>query len=316
MKSTASEPFNSHQSPIRWLGDADCCDPTQVGGKAGNLGRLARNYPVPPGFCLTAEALAQRRQADYQETLLHAYTMLEQLAEQAEPGVAVRSSGIDEDGKSASFAGQYETFLNVRGAGAVLAAVDKCLHSGFAPRAIEYRLQNGMNSADARLAVLVQQLVPADVSAVIFSANPVNGRRDEIVITASWGLGESVVGGTVTPDTYTIRHHSPAQISAQISDKARMTVPAATGTAEVPVPRLLRRQRTLTDAQLLEMAQMATALENEMGYAVDLECAWYRGKLFLLQCRPITTALENGLYTRMEGNTDGSTAKRSKKPSF
>lgn len=294
MYSTASETSNSDQPPIRWLGEAECCDPAQVGGKAGNLRRLARSYPVPPGFCLTADALARRRQADYREALLQAYALLEQLVGQAEPGAAVRSSGIDEDGKSASFAGQYETFLNVRGAGGVLAAVDKCLQSGFAPRAIEYRLQNGLNSADSRLAVLVQQLVPADVSAVIFGANPVNGRRDEIVITASWGLGESVVGGTVTPDTYTIRHSSAAQISAQISDKARMTVPTATGTAEVPVPRLLRRQRTLTDAQLLEMAQMATALESEMGYAVDLECAWQRGKLFLLQCRPITTVLKNG----------------------
>lgn len=289
MNSTASERFNDSQPPIRWLGEADCCDPAQVGGKAGNLSRLARTYPVPPGFCLTADALAQRRQADYRESLLRAYAKLEDIVGQAEPGVAVRSSGINEDGTSASFAGQYETFLNVQGPGAVLAAVEKCLQSAFAPRALDYRLQNGLNSADNRLAVLVQQLVPADVSAVIFSANPVNGRRDEIVITASWGLGESVVGGTVTPDTYIVRHHSPVQISVQISDKTRMTVPTASGTADVPVPRLLRRQRTLIDAQLLEMAHLATALEHEMGYPVDLECAWYGGKLFLLQCRPITT---------------------------
>lgn len=294
MVPTANETADFGQPPIRWLGEADCCDPAQVGGKAGNLARLARHYPVPPGFCLTADALAQRRPADYQETILQAYATLEQLTGNPEPGVAVRSSGIDEDGKSASFAGQYETFLNVRGAGGVLAAVDRCLQSAFAPRVLDYRLQNGLNSADGRLAVLVQQLVPADVSAVIFSANPVNGRRDEIVITASWGLGESVVGGTVTPDTFTLRHHSPAQISAQIGDKTRMTVPTASGTAEVPVPRLLRRQRTLTDAQLVEMAQMAMALEDEMGYAVDLECAWQGGKLFLLQCRPITTVLKNG----------------------
>jgi len=289
MNSTASETFDYSQPPIRWLGEADCCDPAQVGGKAGNLSRLARIYPVPPGFCLTADVLVQHRQADYRESLLRAYAKLEDIVGQAEPGVAVRSSGIDEDGQSASFAGQYETFLNVQGPGAVLAAVERCLHSGFASRVLEYRLQNDLNSADNRLAVLVQQLVPADVSAVIFSANPINGRRDEIVITASWGLGESVVGGTVTPDTYIVRRSSEMSITAQISDKARMTVPTPTGTREVPVPRLLRKERTLTDAQLVEMAQMANALENEMGYAVDLECAWHRGKLFLLQCRPITT---------------------------
>ena len=274
---------------IRWLGQANCCDPEQVGGKAANLGRLALRYPVPAGFCLTAQMVNRHHLAEAQETIIHAYAALEQLVGNAELSVAVRSSGIDEDGKSASFAGQYETFLNVRGAAAVLTAVEKCLHSAFSPRAVDYRLQAGLNSADIRLAVLVQQLVPADVSAVIFSANPVNERRDETVVTASWGLGESVVGGTVTPDTYIVRRSSPPTITAQISDKARMTVPTATGTHEVPVPRLLRNARTLTDTQLLEMTELAATLEREMGYAVDLECSWHQGKLFLLQCRPITT---------------------------
>lgn len=280
---------NLNHRPIRWLGEADCCDPGQVGGKAANLSKLALGYPVPAGFCLTANALAQHRPVDYQEIIMQAYATLAQLVGQPEPGVAVRSSGIDEDGKVASFAGQYETFLNVRGAGAVLAAVDKCLHSAFTPRAIEYRLQNGLNSADSRLAVLVQQLVPADVSAVIFSANPINGNRAETVITASWGLGESVVGGTVTPDTYTIHRSPQPRITAQINNKALMTVPIPTGTHEVPVPRLLRNARTLTDTQLLAMTELAATLQCEMGFAVDLECAWHQGKLFLLQCRPITT---------------------------
>ncbi|MEZ4617374.1 MAG: PEP/pyruvate-binding domain-containing protein [Caldilineaceae bacterium] len=282
---------NPGDQSIRWLGQANCCDPAQVGGKAANLGRLAMRFPVPAGFCLTAQMLNRHQLAEQQETILHAYAALEQLIGNAELSVAVRSSGIDEDGKEASFAGQYETFLNVRGAGAVLAAIEKCLHSAFAPRALDYRLHNGLNRADIRLAVLVQQLVPADVSAVIFSANPINGNRDETVITASWGLGESVVGGTVTPDTYIVRRASQPTITAQISDKVRMTVPTPTGTHEVPVPRLLRKERTLSDAQLLEMAQMASTLEEEMGYPVDLECAWHQGKLYLLQCRPITTRL-------------------------
>lgn len=281
--------YNSGDQPIRWLGQADCCDPAQVGGKAANLGRLALRYPVPAGFCLTAQMLTHHHLAEQQATILHAYAALDQLVGVADLSVAVRSSGIDEDGNCASFAGQYETFLNVRGAGALLAAVEKCLHSAFAPRAIDYRLQAGLNSADTRLAVLVQQLVPADVSAVIFSANPINGNRDETVITASWGLGESVVGGTVTPDTYIVHRSSQPTICAQISDKARMTVPTATGTHEVPVPRLLRNARTLTDTQLLEMIDLAATLQCEMGYAVDLECAWHQSKLFLLQCRPITT---------------------------
>ncbi|MCE7989552.1 MAG: hypothetical protein DYG89_51025 [Caldilinea sp. CFX5] len=288
---TDGEGQSSHPAgqPIRWLGQANCCDSAQVGGKAANLGRLALRYPVPAGFCLTAPMLNRQHPADHQERVLHAYTALSQMVGHVELSVAVRSSGIDEDGKSASFAGQYESFLNVRGAGAVLTAVEKCLHSAFAPRAVDYRLQAGLNSADLRLAVLVQQLVPADVSAVIFSANPINGNREETVITASWGLGESVVGGTVTPDTYIVHRSPPPRITAQINDKARMTVATAAGTHEVPVPRLLRKARTLTDTQLLEMTDLAATLQCEMGYAVDLECAWHQGKLFLLQCRPITT---------------------------
>lgn len=281
--------FTTNTHPVRWLGQADCCDPAQVGGKAANLGRLALMCPVPVGFCLTAPMLNGQHLVEHQEIILHAYAALCRKVGEAELSVAVRSSGIDEDGKSASFAGQYETFLNVRGAGGVLAAVEKCLHSAFTERALDYRLHSGLTRADVGLAVLVQQLVPADVSAVIFSANPINGRRDETVITASWGLGESVVGGTVTPDTYIVSRSSQPTIRTQVNDKARMTVPTPSGTHEVPVPRLLRNQRTLTDMQLLEMAEMASALEQEMGYAVDLECAWHQGKLFLLQCRPITT---------------------------
>lgn len=289
LSGSVSEQINKHHQPIRWLGQAACCDPAQVGGKAANLSQLALRYPVPTGFCLAVDTLDPHAHQNYHDALLHAYAVLAHQVGQPDLSVAVRSSGVDEDGKAASFAGQYETFLNVRGDGALLAAVEKCLHSAFAPRALEYRLQNGLNSADIRLAVLVQQLVPADVSAVIFSANPINGRRDETVITASWGLGESVVGGTVTPDTYIVRSVPEVAITVQINDKARMTVPTPTGTHEVPVPRLLRKERTLTDAQLLEMAELASTLEQEMGYAVDLECAWHRGKLYLLQCRPITT---------------------------
>ena len=273
---------------IRWLGQTTCCDHTQVGAKAANLSKLALRYSVPTGFCLTAHARDHYNQLGYQETILDAYSTLEQTVGQAELAVAVRSSGVDEDGRFASFAGQYATFLNVRGAGAVLAAVEMCLHSAFASRALDYRLQNGLNSTDVQLAVLVQQLVPADVSAVIFSANPITGDRNETVINASWGLGESIVGGTVTPDTYLVRRMPEVALTVQIGNKERMTVPTTTGTHEVPVPRLLRKARTLTDAQLFEMTELAASLEQEMGFAVDVECAWYRSHLFLLQCRPVT----------------------------
>ena len=136
--------------------------------------------------------------------------------------------------------------------------------------------------------MLVQQLVPADASAVVFSANPVTGCDEEVMINASWGLGESLVSGTVTPDTYIVRKADLAIGCRAIADKRRMTVLAQQGTHEVPVP--LKRQRvpSIDDGQVAELARLSMALETAMGWPVDIECA-YRGRdLYLLQCRPIT----------------------------
>jgi pyruvate,water dikinase len=117
----------------------------------------------------------------------------------------------------------------------------------------------------------------------------VTGARDRIVINASWGLGESVVGGTVTPDTYTVRKADLAVIGRQIAEKRQMTVAVPGGTAEVTVPRFLRNQPALDGDQIDMLARLALELETTMGWAVDLECAYQDGQLHLLQCRPITT---------------------------
>ena len=160
----------------------------------------------------------------------------------------------------------------------------------------------------ARIAVLVQQLVLADVAGVVFSANPLTGSLDEIVVNASWGLGESVVGGSVTPDTYVVGAGSgPASASAAawtivqrgLAEKRRMTVAVAGGTREVDVPRLLWSRPSLGDEQVLEMAHLAHKLEQAMGWPVDLECAYRDDVLYLLQCRPITTL---GAAARLEAS--------------
>jgi pyruvate,water dikinase len=123
----------------------------------------------------------------------------------------------------------------------------------------------------------------------MFSANPVTGNRDEVMINASWGLGESIVGGTVTPDTYVVRKADMAAVSRHIAEKRRMTVMVSDGTREVEVPRFLRMQPTLTQEQVVEMAHLGMALERRMGHPVDVESAYHARKLYLLQCRPITT---------------------------
>jgi len=201
----------------------------------------------------------------------------------------VRSSAVEEDGATLSFAGQYETCLHVVGVDAVAEAVVRCWTSGRTARALAYRRGQGLSGTGMRRAVLIQQLVLGDAAAVVFSANPVTGSRDEVVINAGWGLGESIVRGTVTPDTYVIRKSDLAVVSRDIAEKRRMTVLAPTGTQEALVPRRLQRVPSIDDDQVVELARLGIALESAMDWPVDIECAYHGRDLYLLQCRPITT---------------------------
>jgi pyruvate,water dikinase len=283
---------------ILWLGDRACDDPAEVGGKTAHLSRLAADYNVPPGFCLTAAAFDPDHSADtplptaLAAAIAAAYEALARRVGLPGVPVAVRSSALDEDGDLASFAGQHETELNLVGVDDVLNAVVRCWVSGRNERALAYRKQQGLDIEEVRLAVLVQQLVVADTSAVIFSANPISGNRDEVVVTASWGLGESVVSGTVTPDTWVVRKADLAVKEERIGAKERMTVAVTGGTREVTVPRLLRERASLSRVQVTELAQLAVEIEGNMGRPVDIETAYAREELFLLQCRPITTLEE------------------------
>jgi pyruvate,water dikinase len=304
---------------IVWLGEPAAEVRAFVGGKVAPLSRLAAEFRVPPGFCLTTGAYDLAGQPStfagaevgrldevggmalpdqLRDEVAAAYRRLAEVTGVERPAVAVRSSAVDEDGANTSFAGQHDTYLNVAGAEAVCEAIVRCWASARTTRALEYRRQHGLPTDGARIAVLVQLLVLADVSGVIFSANPLSGRRDETVINASWGLGESVVGGSVTPDTYVVRSDVARtagdvdawQIAERgLAEKRRMTVAVAGGTREVDVPRLLRSQPALEDRQIVEMARLARDLERAMGWPVDLECAYRDDVLYLLQCRPITT---------------------------
>jgi phosphoenolpyruvate synthase/pyruvate phosphate dikinase len=133
---------------------------------------------------------------------------------------------------------------------------------------------------------------------VIFSANPISGNRNEVVVTTSWGLGESVVSGTVTPDTWTVRKADLAVKEERIGAKERMTVAVTGGTREVTVPRLLRERTSLSRAQVTELAELVVELEEKVGQPVDIETAFAGDLLYLLQCRPITTLDESSLATR------------------
>ncbi|MDP6702393.1 MAG: PEP/pyruvate-binding domain-containing protein, partial [Candidatus Latescibacteria bacterium] len=196
---------------IAWLEDASCQDVACVGGKVANLSRLAAAHRVPTGMCLTTAAYAAWLDSGggawpdaLRDELAMRYAEMAARCHSEAPQVAVRSSAIDEDGQGASFAGQYETYLNIVGIEAVAEAVSRCWASTRSEQVLEYRRQNGLPVDDVQIAVLVQQMVAADMAGVAFSANPINNNRGEVVINMSWGLGESIVGGTVTPDTYIV----------------------------------------------------------------------------------------------------------------
>ena len=287
---------------ILWLGDEDCHEVKRVGGKAANLSRLAADYRVPIGFCITPQLYAQwldscQEEAAPQRTLPRSlddvvsreYQEMAVRCGVVKPAVAVRSSALEEDGHKSSFAGQYDTYLNIRGPEAIAGAIVKCWDSAVGERMSSYRKEHNLPSESLGVAVLVQQLIPAEVSGVIFSANPISGSKDEVMINSTWGLGESLVSGKVTPDTLIVKKSDLEVKDRYVGENGLMTVLDEGGTKEVNVPISQRQTFTLDGEKTRDITQLALDIERKMGWPVDLEFAYYADDLFLLQCRPITT---------------------------
>jgi pyruvate,water dikinase len=297
-----------------------------VGGKGASLARLASaGLPVPGGFHLTtaaytrfiaANALGGRiseeagtaaaddpasleraaaniatlfRQASVPEDVASAIREGYRELETGEAVVAVRSSATAEDLPDLSFAGQQETYLNVRGEEALLDAVKRCWASLWTARALSYRARNRISNDGVQLAVVVQLLVQADAAGVLFTTNPLNGERNEVVVNATWGLGEALVSGQVTPDTLIVDKSSGAVLQQHLGDKTTMTVLApGGGTREEAVPVERRSAQALDPKQLAELVQLGRRIETLYDQPVDVEWALRDGRVFLLQARPIT----------------------------
>lgn len=227
--------------------------------------------------------------ADLPAVVADAYRSLALRCGLAEPAVAVRSSALDEDGATASFAGLFATFLNVAGIPAVTDAVVRCREFGCSGNVARYRRLHGLAQPDAPIAVLVQQLVAADASAVAFSVNPVTGDRGEIVIDANRGMCESIVSGSMTPDHFVVRKAGLEIVERRIAAKQRMIAPSPGGTRAIEMPPSLRTRPSIDDAQVLALARLTLSLEAACDTPVDMECSWRGGILWLLQCRPVTT---------------------------
>ncbi|GAA0922579.1 PEP/pyruvate-binding domain-containing protein [Pseudonocardia zijingensis] len=285
---------------VRALSDPDASDPGHSGGKGANLAALVRaGLPVPAGFVVgtsayrrfvqenrldvpigreiarlsddpaTAEAASQRLRQEFEsagipgwlrESVEAAYRAL------GEGPVAVRSSATAEDLPEASFAGQQETVLDVVGTDELCAAVRRCWSSLWTTRAIAYRRRNGIEHEQVAVAVVVQRMVPAEVAGVLFTADPVSGRRDHVVVEAAAGLGDAVVSGKVTPD--------------------RWVVDASSGTV---VTRPERNSSGLTEDQLADVVELGLRAAAEFGSPQDVEWALADGRCRLLQSRPITS---------------------------
>ena len=269
---------------IRSLADVGRDDLETAGGKGANLGELIRaGFPVPPGFVVTTEAYRAGAITDaLRAELAAAY------AELGRPPVAVRSSATAEDLAEASFAGQQDTYLNVRGEDALVEAVQGCWDSLQNPRAIAYRERQGIDAASVSMAVVVQTMVEADAAGVMFTANPANGRRDQTVISAAWGLGEAVVSGAVDTDNLVVAKTDGHMITRSTADKAIMTGYAAAGTAEREVAPDLRREPVLDDQAATELTALGTRIEVHFGAPQDIEWARAAGEFFIVQSRPIT----------------------------
>jgi pyruvate,water dikinase len=259
-----------------------------VGGKCANLGELTgAGFPVPPGFAVTTAAYERD---DIGAAVAEAYAELGRQAGRADPPVAVRSSAIAEDLPDASFAGVQDTYLWICGLDAVLDGVRRCWASFHNPEAIAYRQAHGITRGG--MSVGVQYMVDARVAGVMFTLNPVSGDRSSIAIDASYGLGVSVVGGEVTPDSFLVSKVTREIARRQIGAKATEVVadPAAATTVTRDVPEELRAQPSLTDEEIGRLAEIGRRIETHYSHPQDVEWAIDRhlGELYILQSRPET----------------------------
>jgi len=207
--------------------------------------------------------------------------------------VAVRSSATAEDLPDASFAGQQDTYLNVRGFERVKRRTRECMASLFTPRAIAYREENGFDHDDVLISVGVQAMVDARSSGVMFTVNPANGDRSKVRIESNWGLGEAVVSGEVTPDSFLVDKPVYSVVERNISEKRVMTVSTEDGTTEAPIEDERRDEPSLTDDEITELTDVAKAIERHYGEPQDIEWALSETggehRIYVLQSRPETT---------------------------
>jgi pyruvate, water dikinase len=308
--------------------EIDKHDVELVGGKGANLGEMARSgFPVPDGFSVTVssydkflkdndleeklydilnktdtnnpeelKSASERTQKliksskipeDVKKDIISSYKKLTGLF--SKTYVAARSSATAEDMPGTSFAGQQATFLNILGDANLLQAVKDCWASLYTPRSIFYRVENKITHEKVKISVVVQKMIRSEVSGVMFSIDPITSDKDRIIIEAVWGLGEMIVQGSVIPDRYAVQKDTFSILSKEISEQRIQLIRKGEKTLETSVPASIIEKQKISDEEVQTLAKLADKLHKHYFFPQDIEWAKEKGKLYIVQTRPVTS---------------------------
>jgi phosphohistidine swiveling domain-containing protein len=305
-----------------------------AGGKGASLGEMTQaGIPVPPGFVVlsttfdefikeadlvqeidavidsvnhkdinSVEVASEKIQALIKNAKMPEGIALEiksKFKDLNTEFVAVRSSATAEDGADNAWAGQLDSFLNTKEAN-LLEKVQHCWASLFTPRAIFYRFEKGLHTTKISVAVVVQKMVNSEVSGIAFSVHPVTEDRNQMIIEAGFGLGEAIVSGSVTPDSYVVEKEPRHILDINVSSQTRALYRVETGGNEwLDIPEPQASSQVLSETQILEFADLIMRIENHYGFPCDIEWAFEKGKFYIVQSRPITTlGIENKNHSK------------------
>lgn len=309
-----------------WLNQIDKEDRDLVGGKSANLGEIKRHgAPVPDGFALTSEAYWDFiksnkleepikeiiKQIDFKnpdllnelsyhlKNLIESAKIPEQITTQIKKShdrlkmnrvyIAVRSSATVEDMTKASFAGQLESYLNLKDFDEILESIKKCWASLYEPRSLFYLKEQGIDHSKVGVAVMIQVMIESDISGVMFTIDPVTNNKARIIIEAVLGLGNLIVKGEVTPDHYELTKGNFTIISREIGTQNKQLILTKSKNREVPVSAAYKSTQKISDEKIIELAKLGKRLEDIYLFPQDIEWAIEDDKLFILQSRPITS---------------------------
>ena len=296
----------------------------EAGGKGASLGEMTKaKIPVPPGFVilagaferfleetdLTQEVAAQLQKVNYKDisSVDNASAIIRALIANAKTPedleseimadfkklkvklVAVRSSATAEDSSSASWAGELESYLNTTEKN-LLANVKKCWSSLFTPRAIFYRHEKKLLKTKVSVAVVVQEMVASEISGIAFTVHPVTKDKNQMIIEAGYGLGEAIVSGSITPDAYVLDKRDFSLLDVNVSEQAKQLLKGPTGGVKwLPVSKGKMGTQKLNGREIVELAKICAQIEKHYKFPCDIEWAYFKGKFYITQSRPITT---------------------------